>query len=133
MSNNPESQPYDYDEVTRLRLQLNQTELQRDAYQKALSVEVLKVVRVSIIQATINADEEISRLKAEVERLTAFTTRTIIPNDELQAQVDELKAENARMSKDEAYYEMRHKELLSERLRLGHQVRELADKLRKAE
>jgi len=29
-------------------------------------------------------------LKAEVERLTAFTTRTIIPNEELQAQVERL-------------------------------------------
>lgn len=33
---------------------------------------------------------ENARLKAEVERLTAFTTRTIIPNEELQAQVDRL-------------------------------------------
>jgi hypothetical protein len=33
---------------------------------------------------------EIARLKAEVERLTAFTTRTIIPNEELQAQVERL-------------------------------------------
>jgi uncharacterized coiled-coil protein SlyX len=34
--------------------------------------------------------EEIARLKAEVERLTAFTTSTIIPNEELQAQVERL-------------------------------------------
>ena len=34
--------------------------------------------------------EDYARLKAEVERLTAFTTRTIIPNEELQAQVEEL-------------------------------------------
>jgi len=33
---------------------------------------------------------ENARLKAEVERLTAFTTRTIIPNEELQAQVERL-------------------------------------------
>lgn len=32
-------------------------------------------------------------LKAEVERLTAFTTRTIIPNEELQAQVERLTKE----------------------------------------
>jgi len=32
----------------------------------------------------------VERLKAEVERLTAFTTRTIIPNEELQAQVERL-------------------------------------------
>jgi hypothetical protein len=31
-----------------------------------------------------------ARLKAEVERLNAFTTRTIIPNEELQAQVERL-------------------------------------------
>ena len=30
------------------------------------------------------------RLQAEVNRLTAFTTRTIIPNKELQAQVERL-------------------------------------------
>ena len=35
-------------------------------------------------------DAECTRLKAEVERLTAFTTRTIIPNKELQAQVERL-------------------------------------------
>jgi hypothetical protein len=34
--------------------------------------------------------KEIERLKAEVERLTAFTTRTIIPNEELQAEVERL-------------------------------------------
>jgi len=34
--------------------------------------------------------EDYERLKAEVERLTAFTTRTIIPNEELQAQVERL-------------------------------------------
>jgi hypothetical protein len=33
---------------------------------------------------------ECDSLKAEVERLTAFTTRTIIPNEELQAQVERL-------------------------------------------
>ena len=31
---------------------------------------------------------ENARLKAEVERLTAFTTRTIIPNEKLQAQLE---------------------------------------------
>jgi len=33
---------------------------------------------------------ENARLKDEVERLTAFTTRTIIPNEELQAQVEQM-------------------------------------------
>jgi hypothetical protein len=34
--------------------------------------------------------EEVANLKAEVERLTAFTTRTIIPNEKLQEQVERL-------------------------------------------
>ena len=37
--------------------------------------------------------EDYARLKAEVERLTAFTTRTIIPNEELQAENAMLKEE----------------------------------------
>jgi hypothetical protein len=37
------------------------------------------------------ARAELLMVKAEVERLTAFTTRTIIPNEELQAQVERLK------------------------------------------
>jgi uncharacterized protein YukE len=42
---------------------------------------------------------ENARLKAEVERLTAFTTRTIIPNEELQAQLERLtKAGDAMIS-----------------------------------
>jgi hypothetical protein len=32
--------------------------------------------------------EENARLKAEVERLTAFTTRTIIPNEELETDLE---------------------------------------------
>ncbi len=42
------------------------------------------LVRASLLEA------ENARLKAEVERLTAFTTRTIIPNEDLQAQVERL-------------------------------------------
>ena len=44
-------------------------------------------------------EAENARLKAEVERLTAFTTRTIIPNEELQAQVERVGAENAHLHK----------------------------------
>jgi HAMP domain-containing protein len=43
--------------------------------------------------------DEVARLKTEVERLTAFTTRTIIPNEELQAQVERVGAENAHLHK----------------------------------
>jgi hypothetical protein len=38
----------------------------------------------------VRAEIEAKRLKADVERLTAFTTRTIIPNEQLQAQVEQL-------------------------------------------
>ena len=41
-------------------------------------------------KATLSLEADNARLKAEVERLTAFTTRTIIPNEELQAQVERL-------------------------------------------
>jgi len=44
-------------------------------------------------------EEENARLKAEVERLRSFTTRTIVPNEELQAQVERLtKAGDAMLS-----------------------------------
>jgi hypothetical protein len=49
-------------------------------------------------------DDECTQLKAEVERLTAFTTRTIIPNEELQAQVERLtKAGDAMASRTEFF------------------------------
>ena len=43
--------------------------------------------------------EDYARLKAEVERLTAFTTRTFIPNEELQAEVARLKEQVERLTK----------------------------------
>jgi hypothetical protein len=41
--------------------------------------------------------EDYARLNAEVERLTAFATRTIIPNEKLQAQVERLTADNEQL------------------------------------
>ena len=50
--------------------------------------------------------EDYARLKAEVERLTAFTTRTIIPNEELQTENARLKVEVKHLSKnDKKWYE----------------------------
>jgi hypothetical protein len=100
---------------------------------------------------TLQADrmaDAYARLKAEVEelgkKLVVADASTLLLKQDLRSaqssveglmaqlvELDDLKAENARMTKDEAYYEMRHKELLADKLRLGHQVRELADKLRK--
>jgi len=44
--------------------------------------------------------KEIARLKAEVERLTAFTTRTIIPNEEMQAHIERLTKAGDQLSAD---------------------------------
>ncbi len=60
-----------HDPTITLRLELGRITDQRDAFKAALNTEVLKVVRVAIIQATISADNEIARLQAEVARLTA--------------------------------------------------------------
>jgi len=48
--------------------------------------------------------EDYARLKAEIERLTAFTTRTIIPNEELQAENARLKAEVDSLAMSEGYH-----------------------------
>jgi uncharacterized protein YukE len=52
------------------------------------------------ILAMLDEERRLTKhLKAEVERLTAFTTRTIIPNEELQAQLERLtKAGDAMIS-----------------------------------
>ncbi len=50
----------------------------------------LKAERVHDLNQIGGLQAENARLKAEVERLTAFTTRTIIPNELLQAQVERL-------------------------------------------
>jgi chromosome segregation ATPase len=71
-------------EVANLKAKADQSESE-NARLEALTAEMDK---------TINASQaECRRLKAEVERLTAFTTRTIIPNEELQAQVERLTAD----------------------------------------
>ena len=49
-------------------------------------------LEVTMMKRIGELNKENARLKAEVERLTAFTTRTIIPNEELQAQVEQLQA-----------------------------------------
>ena len=59
----------DNSELIGLRLELARERDRADAFQKALTTEVLKVMRASVIQATIDADEEIARLKAQVKEL----------------------------------------------------------------
>jgi phage host-nuclease inhibitor protein Gam len=50
----------------------------------------LKAERVHDLNQIGGLQEENARLKAEVERLGAFRTHTIIPNEKLQAEVERL-------------------------------------------
>lgn len=72
----------DIDPAT-LLLELGREKDRAEAFKAAMTTEVLKVIRVAIIQATIDADEEIARLKEEVERLrkTNCESFVITPSD----------------------------------------------------
>lgn len=56
-------------DTTTLLLELGREKDRAEAFKATMTTEVLKVIRVAIIQATIDADEEIARLKEEVETL----------------------------------------------------------------
>jgi len=64
--------------------------LKRDVLEQAAEIRQLRFKRVHDIHHIREQCEEIASLKAEVKRLRAFATRTIIPNKELQAQVERL-------------------------------------------
>ena len=87
---NPEQNPQDYDEVTRLRLRINQLEIQRDAFEAALRKEVLAVIRQAAIDD--KAGKEIERLKGchlDIARQASVEIRS------LKAEVNRLKLANA--------------------------------------
>jgi hypothetical protein len=65
----------------------------RDYLKLEKECSFLKDTISNCIKAVISKEAENARLKAEVERLREFTTRTIIPNEELQAQVERLTAD----------------------------------------
>lgn len=69
MSSNlqPESRPGDYDDITRLRLQLHQAELQRDAFEKALRKEVLEIIRSVLADENARLREENMSLQARCD------------------------------------------------------------------
>ena len=96
------SDPKQYDDVIGM--------LTDQCHQYALEVERLKAAPHDddtcphlVVLGRLEAEN--ARLKAEVERLTAFTTRTIIPNEELQKQIERLiKAGNMINVTLNAYY-----------------------------
>jgi hypothetical protein len=55
-----------------------------------LKAEVEELTGLLKASTYYNTSDEVTRLKAEVERLTAFTTCTIIPNEELKAKLERL-------------------------------------------
>ena len=73
-------------------------------FEKRFQKEAAHPACVKLNRLVGDKNNEIHRLKDEVERLTAFTTRTIIPNEELQAQVERLtiKLGNLNVFYDEA-------------------------------
>ena len=80
----PENNPHDYDEVTRLRLQLHHVEAQRDAFAAALKTDVLKIAKVAIYQAAIDAGKS-----ADADAMGCMAV-----------ELDDIKAENARLEAD---------------------------------
>jgi len=80
----PEQNPDDYDEVTRLRLQLAHTETQRDAYAAALKTDVKMIAKVAIYQAAIDAGKD-----ADADTIGC-----------MGVELDDVKAENARLRAD---------------------------------
>ena len=70
-----------------------------------------------------------AKLKAEVERLTAFTTRTIIPNEELQAENARLKAEVERLDTLCKQLSRQHSDISCENIMLREAGDEMAHKL----
>lgn len=56
-------------------------------------------LEVTMMKRIGELNKENARLKSEVERLTAFTTLTIIPNQILQAEIERLKNNNEYLEK----------------------------------
>jgi hypothetical protein len=89
-----------HDPIVTLRLELARVTDQRDAYEKALRTEVLKLLEQVTVSVALATDKEILRLKAEVEELksqpdptTAFLYAAELAKDD----VKRLKAEVARL------------------------------------
>jgi FtsZ-binding cell division protein ZapB len=114
----PEQNPHDYDEVTRLRLQLHHVEIQRDGFAAALKTDVLKIAKVAIYQAMLDADSkaadtigcigvELDDVKAENARLKAEVTDLKSTADGFKNEVARLKSDTARLKNNTDYLDQK--------------------------
>jgi hypothetical protein len=151
MSNlQPEARPGDYDDVTRLRLQLHQAELQRDAFEKALKADVMRIVKHAISMSMVAIEKHVAdtlgcqlverddlkaenaRLKAEIERLTELfrkTERLMLVDGEYEAvkagTVASLKAEVERLEEGNECLDQMHEKEMARSAFLYEQVERL--------
>lgn len=90
-----------HDPIVTLRLELARVTDQRDAYEKSLRTEVLKLLEQVTVSVAVATDKEVSRLKAEVERLDDLCKKLMAQhsdiscdNIQLQARCDFLEGRN---------------------------------------
>jgi hypothetical protein len=95
-----------HDPTVTLRLELGRVTDQRNAFQAALTTEVMKVAKVAILQAAIDAEKssdadmlgcmgvELDDLKAENALLRERIDNLVIKNNERHAQLELLDAKN---------------------------------------
>lgn len=91
MSQPPTSKYPDYSEVTTLRLELNRLKDKADAFERILQTEILKVAKVAIYQASIDAGHA-----ADADTIGC-----------MGVELDDLKAENARLKEENNLLRMR--------------------------
>ena len=83
------------DIITRQRLTIYHQERRIEALEKSIPQATNPTMTNDLVNQLFNqlqSSNELMALKAEVERLEAFCTRTIIPNEILQAEVERLKS-----------------------------------------
>jgi FtsZ-binding cell division protein ZapB len=97
-----------HDPTITLRLELGRVTDQRDAFKAALNTELLKVAKVAIYQAMLDADSkaadtigcmgvEVDDLRKENALLHERIDNLVIKNNDREAEYMKLEAENARL------------------------------------
>lgn len=76
-----------HDPIVTLRLELARVTDQRDAYEKSLRTEVLKLLEQVTVSVAVATDKEVNRLKAEVERLAMAGNQSIAVGAKLREMV----------------------------------------------